>query len=155
MTEQFGSAATWLVLGVALMLAELVLPGLISIFLGAAACLVAGMLALGILQSQVAALIAWLLIAIALVLALRSTLMRFFPGDTSKGSLDEDAQAAGSIVVAASDLSADHDNGQIAFRETLWLARTVCGTVKKGANARLIRREGLVWIVEPVEPDKI
>lgn len=153
MSDVFSGALGWLIVGIVLMVAELVLPGFVSVFLGAAAVIVAGLMATGLIGSAATAFIAWLVISIALVLSLRSTLMRFFPGDTSKGSVDEDAQAAGSIVVAATDVSPDDANGQVEFRETLWHARSAYGVVAKGMKARLVRREGLVWIVEIVRPD--
>lgn len=138
-----------LVFGVALMLAEFVLPGFISLFLGMAGVLVAGMIGLGWISAWPSIAMAWVGVAIVLVLTLRSTLMRYFPGEKSKGSVDDDSLARGTLVEVVKDVTESNEDGQIMFRDAVWSARSASVAIPRGARARLLRRENLLWIVEP------
>lgn len=140
----------WLIVGVVLIAAELLLPGLISVFLGLAALVVAALIHFGFVASASMAILTWVVVSVVLVLTLRSSLMKFFPGDTSVGSLDEDAQAKGSVVDVVRDVAFEHSEGQVNFRDALWSARSLGGPIRKGERARLVRRENIVWLVEPV-----
>lgn len=151
MTDMSASYGMWLILGVALMLAELALPGFISLFLGASACLVGLLIWCGLIKSGEQALIAWPVLSIFLILTLRSSLLRLFPGDTSVGSVDDDANERGQIVLAVSDIGGAGAEGQIDFRDTLWLARSVGELITKGTKVQLVERHGLIWIVKRVD----
>jgi inner membrane protein len=135
--------------GVGLIVAELALPGFVSIFLGLAALVVAGLLWGGWIEGWTSISIAWVAVSIFLIMTLRSTVMKFFPGDTSVGSMDEDGDASGSVVEVVKDIKAGSSEGQVLFRDAVWSARSVSGPIAKGKNARLVRRDNLVWIVEP------
>lgn len=71
-------------------------------------------------------------------------------GERSVGSTDEDADAFGSIAVVVARLEA---NGvRISFRGTTWPAQLVRGEAEVGAKVRIVDRDNLIWIVEPVSP---
>ncbi len=140
----------WLIVGLVLLAAELVLPGFVSMFLGMAAIIVAALVWFGVVQTTLAAFFAWVVASVVLVLTLRSTVKKLFPGETSVGSMDEDAQAKGSIVEVVKDVEFEHSDGQVNFRDAVWSARSVAAPIKKGGKARLVRRDNIVWFVEPV-----
>lgn len=134
--------------GVGLMFAEVILPGFVSVFIGMAGVLVAAIVWLGWLEGWTPVLFTWLGISIFLILTLRSTLMKFFPGDKSVGSMDEDADAKGSVVEVVKAVSSGNNDGQIMFRDAVWSARSAGKALALGTKARLVRRENLVWVVE-------
>ncbi len=140
----------WLIVGLILIAAELVLPGFISMFLGMAAVIVSGLVWFGVVETPTAAFFAWVAASVVLVLTLRSTVTKMFPGETSVGSMDEDAQAKGSIVDVVKDVAFEHAEGQVNFRDSVWSARSVAAPIRKGGKARLVRRDNIVWFVEPV-----
>jgi len=73
----------------------------------------------------------------------------FFTSEHSVGSTDEDADAFGKIVRVTESLSDTH-TGRIFFQGTSWPARAVHGSAQLGDRVRIVDRENLVWIVEPL-----
>lgn len=145
--------AGWLILGIILILSELILPGLISIFMGIAALLIAGTISVGFISNWMSAVIAWMVLSIFLIITLRAWTLKIWPGETSKGSMDEDKDAQGSLVNAVTDITSDEIGGQINFRDALWQARTDGRVIKNGEIVRLVKRSGLVWTVSPINSE--
>lgn len=73
-----------------------------------------------------------------------------FTGERSVSSTDEDADAFGQRAVVTEKTGGD--SIRIHFRGTSWPARVVHGHVEIGAQVRIIDRDNLIWIVEPVHP---
>ena len=147
------NAGVWLGLGVVLAMSELFLPGFFSLLLGLAAVVVAGAIQLGWIDGWMTALTTWFVVSILLIVTLRNSLMRIFPGGTSTGSTDDDASAKGSICMAISDIATDGSTGQIMFRETSWQARAATRPIRKDSRVKLLTRDGLVWVVEHIDKD--
>jgi len=143
-----GLAWAWIILGVALMLAELLVPGLVVLFFGVAALGVGGLVALGLIQTWTTAVGAWAVGSLALVLGLRSGAKRLLPGESDRASTDEDVEAYGEVVDVVEAVG-PIESGRIRFRGVTWAAQTVEGTIPAGARARIVARDNLVWIVEP------
>lgn len=144
----------WLVLGVLLVLAELVVPGLVVVFLGIAALMVAAAIGAGWLEGWLEILTAWFISSLVLIFSLRNVLARFLPGDTEVGNMDEDVDAQGLIVVVDREVHPYDETGRIVFRGTTWAARCPDMTLPKGALARLRHRKINTWIIAPVLTDK-
>ena len=136
-----------------MILAELAVPGMISVFLGAAALLTGLLISAGFIGSWMGAIITWMVLSILLIATLRASVLKLFPGETSKGSVDADGDARGTLVTALSDITSEPIGGQIDFRDAVWQASCQDGLIKQGATVRLVRRNGLVWTVEPVSRD--
>ncbi|HZA51287.1 MAG TPA: NfeD family protein [Myxococcaceae bacterium] len=141
----------WLGVGVALLASELVLPGLLVGFLGASAILVAGLRWIGVLESFSTSLVAWLGISAVSILTLRSLLQRWSGAEHEVHSTDEDLEAFGQIAEVVTELGSE-TGGRIRFRGSTWPARCLQGTLSPGSEVRIVDREGLEWIVEPVSP---
>ncbi|MCZ6556587.1 MAG: NfeD family protein, partial [SAR324 cluster bacterium] len=88
----------WLGAGVLLMFTELLVPGLVVVFLGLGAVLVAFGRWLHLLEGIVPSFTAWFVISLALLIGLRQLLARFLPAETTYQSPDEDINAQGSLV---------------------------------------------------------
>jgi membrane protein implicated in regulation of membrane protease activity len=86
--------------------------------------------------------------------ALRGTLKRFFPPETSTKQGDEDVAAFGQLVEVTEDVvevGQEPVTGRVRFQGTSWPAVAANGTIQKGQRARLVYRENLAWVVEPVD----
>lgn len=143
---------TWafVVGGVALMLIETVVPGGIAFFLGVGGVVVGGVRALGLLADPMTAAVTWIFLSTGLTIALRPLMLRFAQGDTSLAMTNEDAEAMGETVAVVEAVGPD-DPGRIRFRGATWEARTLESTLPEGAEAQLLYRDNLTWVVEPAD----
>ena len=139
----------WIIAGIVLLVLELVVPGLVLVFLGAGALLVALLVWLGVVESWTAAITTWFVSSLILLVGLRSFFYRLMPGEAEQGaSTDEDADAFGEIVEVAEAIAPDAP-GRIRYRGTTWEAACYSETLEAGSKARIVYRENLVWVVEP------
>lgn len=141
---------TFLVGGLLLMVLETVVPGGIAGFLGIGGLVIAGLRALGLLLNPWTAVITWVFLSVGLTLALRPLAMRFVQGDISLALTDEDAEAMGETVTVVERVG-EEEPGRIRYRGATWDARSVEGTLPKGAEAALLYRDNLTWIVEAAD----
>lgn len=140
----------WLGAGAALLLSELALPGAVVGFLGAAAMAVAGLRWLGVIESHGASFGTWLAISAVSVLAFRSLFVRWSKPEREVAISDEDVDAFGKTALVVTPVT--QSGGRIRFQGTTWPARCLRGTLPEGEDVRIVDREGLEWIVEPVTP---
>ena len=146
------SLITWIffVGGMLLMLLETILPGGVAFFLGAGGLVIAALRAIGLLVDPVTAVLVWVFLSTALTIALRPIAMRYFGGDISMKMTDEDAEAMGQTVKVI-EAAGEEMPGRIRFRGAEWDARTTEGRLPKGATARILYRDNLTWIIEPID----
>ena len=139
--------------GVLLMASEVLVPGLVVIFIGAGAVLTGLLRYLELVESVPLSMLAWIGLSIALVAALRSTVRKWFPPDESVGEVDEDLEAYGEVVEVVDDVpefDEGREPGRIRLDGSTWPAWSVKGALKTGASAKLVYRKNLDWYVEPV-----
>jgi len=143
---------TWAFIGggLALMLLETLVPGGIAFFLGVGGLVVGGVRMLGLLGDPMTAVIAWVFLSAGLTIALRPLMLRFVQGEISLGMTDEDAEAMGQTVEVLEAVGPE-DPGRIRFRGAAWDARTLEGRLPEGAEAQLLYRDNLTWVVEPAD----
>jgi len=141
----------WIVLGAALIVLELIVPGAVLVFLGTGAMLVAFLIWLGLIQTWVASVTTWFIVSLVLLLVLRSFFQRFISGDIERQSTDEDRDAYGEVVDVMEAIGPDKE-GRIRYRGTTWQATCYDHTLEAGSKAQIVYRESLVWIVEPANP---
>jgi membrane protein implicated in regulation of membrane protease activity len=144
---------TWIFLigGILLMLLEFVVPSGMALILGASGLLVGLLRFLGVLDDPVTATMAWLFTSVALTVAIRPFIKRFFAGDTSYKFADEDYEAMDQIVDVVEPLNEHTDDGRIRFQGISWQARTLEGNVPAGTKVKIKYRDNTTWIVEPVD----
>lgn len=140
----------WLIIGILLIVGEVAIPGLVAIFLGAAAVLVAGLRYAGLIEGLAASIFAWMGLSVALTAGLRGYVRRYLPAETSRGQIDEGVAAVGQVVDVTADVNDADDTGRIRYQGTTWPAISTEGVIPSGARAKLIARQNLAWIVEPV-----
>lgn len=142
----------WLVAGLLLIGSEVFLPGLVAVFLGAAALIVAGARWIGLIEGLGASLVVWLVSSTALILGLRGAVRRLLPAETSREEIDEALTAYGTEVEVVKTVTEDGMDGRIRYQGTSWPAMSSDGTIEPGRRARLLYRdkEGIGWVVEPI-----
>jgi membrane protein implicated in regulation of membrane protease activity len=147
----------FLVAGLVLIASEAVAPALVSVFLGVAAIITAGLRWLGIVEGLPVSLLLFAFTSLALAIPGRLLINRLVPGRSDvrrdRTDVDNDKDAMGEIVTVVEDVSDEHDTGRIRFQGTTWQARSVQGVIARGQQAQLVYREGSLWIVEPVVVD--
>ncbi len=136
--------------GLLLMLLETLIPGGVAGFLGIGGVVIAALRAMGLVVDPLTAIVTWIFLSAGLTIALRPLLLRFVRGDTSLALTDEDAEAMGQTVTVIEEVG-DEDPGRIRFRGATWDARAVRGTLPEGAEATLLYRDNLTWVVEPAD----
>ncbi|MFP4229440.1 MAG: NfeD family protein [Salinivenus sp.] len=136
--------------GLLLMALETVVPGGIAGFLGLGGVVIAGLRAMGLVIDPFTAIVTWVFLSTGLTIALRPLLLRFVRGETSLALTDEDAEAMGQTVTVVQEVGPD-EPGRIRFRGATWDARSVSGTLPEGAQATLLYRDNLTWVVEPAD----
>lgn len=143
---------TWafVVGGLLLMVLETAIPGGVAGFLGVGGLVIAGLRALGLLLDPWTAIITWVFLSVGLTLALRPLAMRFVQGEISLGLTDEDAEAMGQTVTVVKEVGED-TTGRIRFRGAEWDARAIEGRLPEGAEATLLYRDNLTWIVRAAD----
>lgn len=139
---------TWIVAGAVLIVLELIVPGMVLVFLGAGALLVALLVWLGLVQTWVASITTWFIASLVLLLVLRGFFQRFISGDAETQSTDEDFDTYGKVVDVVEAIGPDKE-GRIRYRGTTWQAACYDNTLEAGTKAKIVCRENLIWIVEP------
>ena len=139
----------WVILGSILVFSELIVPGLIVIFLGMASFFVAFGIWMGWFVSLIDILTAWMLSSLVLIFSLRQVFARLAPGESVVSNMDEDKDAYGSIVEVLKTVG-PHEKGRIFFRGTSWEASS-SQVIKTGEKAILKSRDLNMWIIEPMD----
>ncbi len=141
----------WLIFGGVMMLSEFVLPGLIAVFMGISAIVVALGYKIGFLEHIYSGFTTWFVTSLLSIFVLREIAQKLLPGDISYNTISEDADAYGSIVEVIEDVRITDTNGRIKFRGTTWQATTSADLIPAGNKAKIVSRDNLAWIVEPFE----
>ena len=141
----------WLLAGILLVVSELFLPGLVAVFLGLGAMLVALLRWLGLIDSLAYSFTAWFVSSLALLVVVRSTLQRFMPSETSFTPLEEDVDLFGAVAEVVETVSPDHKDGRISFQGTTWPATSDAAEIRPGAKVTILYRENLGWRVQPCD----
>ena len=139
----------WLLGGIILLASELLLPGLVAMFLGLGAMVVALLRWLDLIDSLAYSFTAWFVSSLAFIVFLRSTLQRFVPSETSFTPLEEDSDLFGAVAEVVETVSSSHTDGRISFRGTTWPATSDAAEIPPGSKVTILFRENLGWRVQP------
>ncbi|NGP87842.1 NfeD family protein [Fodinibius halophilus] len=137
--------------GIVLMIIETIIPGGVSFFLGVSGLIVGALRWFGILDDPTTSIITWLFTSVALILAMRPLLMKYWGGDSSYKLADEDVEAMDEVVEVIEPVNADDNSGRIRFQGISWKAQTLEGEISAGQKAKIRYRNNVTWIVEPVD----
>ncbi|MCE9679919.1 NfeD family protein [Shewanella sp. AS1] len=140
----------WLLLGIILMLAEIILPGGIVIFLGLACLVVASALALGIVHGLVQSMTLWFIASIVLLLSFRHITQRWVGGDSHVGNTDEELDIYHQTALVKVTIGPGQQQGRVEFKGSEWPALGDGSLIEAGSNVRVICRENIALVVEPI-----
>lgn len=142
----------FVICGAVLILLEFILPGGISFSLGCGAIIVAGLRYFDIIDSPLATFGLWPIISLGLVIIISIFVQKVFGGRTTKVDFDEDIDAFGHIANVVKTLNDKEPSGRIRFKGTTWPAICREGTISKGSKVKIVVRENINWVVEPLTP---
>lgn len=137
--------------GLVLMIIETLIPGGVSFFLGLSGVLVGALRWLGIIEGPMTSIITWLFTSLALILAMRPLLMKYWGGNTDYKLADEDLEAMDEVVEVIESVNANDSSGRIRFQGISWQAQTLEGQIPAGSKAKIRYRDNVTWIVEPLD----
>ena len=140
----------WAVVGLVLMLAELVVPGGVIVLLGAACLVVAGALSIGIVEGVVQSMTLWFIAAIVLLLAFRQVTQRLVGGDSHVDNTDEAIDLYNQIAHVKKTIGPGQATGRVEFQGCEWPALGDGSIIVAGTDVRIICRENIALVVEPV-----
>ncbi len=137
----------WLLVGVLCIGAELIIPGLVIIFFGFGAILTALISLIPFVATTL-----WLQILIFVICSVLSLIIlrrKFKP--IFKGSVfmpeKSDAVPASAYAEVIEALS-DKKEGRIKYNGTTWNAASTSGDIEVGERVKVLKKEGLTYIVE-------
>ncbi|MCL1114927.1 MULTISPECIES: NfeD family protein [Shewanella] len=140
----------WLVLGLLLMISEVIVPGGIVILLGAACVIVASSLALGIIEGFVQSMTLWFMTSMVLLLSFRHVTQRLVGGDAHVANTDEEVDLYNQIATVKEAIGPGQQTGRIHCLGTDWTALGDGTEIKVGTKVRIICRDNIGFVVEPV-----
>ena len=111
----------WLGSGIFLMATELLLPGLVMVFVGMGALTVAISMYFGYVDSYVHQLMIFFISSSIYLSTLRFLVLRFVPTDTRNENINEDDKVIGSIVEVVADIKSG-EFGRIEQGGSSWQA---------------------------------
>tara|TARA_R110002073_G_scaffold596_15_gene4780 strand:- start:5606 stop:6085 length:480 start_codon:yes stop_codon:yes gene_type:complete len=144
----------WLIAGIVLILAELIIPGGVVVFLGFACLVVALAVVLGWVSTWVTALTLFFVSSVALVMTLRSFFMRFAGGDFSRGNTIEILDDIGQQVAVVKTIGPGQKRGLIEYHGTRWKALSDGQEIDAGNLVQIVGRDNVSYIVEPITESK-
>lgn len=144
-----GPEIVWFLVGLVLMILEFAAPGVVLIFFGAAAWIVALTTYMGLTGSLASQLILFSISTVALLVGLRKWIKDKFVGHVSdvqdlEVDLDE---FTGKNVVVLDDIEPGQQGGKVEFKGADWSARSE-EHIKKGETAIIAGMDGLTLIIK-------
>jgi inner membrane protein len=144
MKELFTPAVIWFLIGLAFLLLEIAVPGLIIFFFGLGAWIVA-LLFIFFDPSLTMQLLIFAFSSILLLILLRKFLKRRFFKEDSSNAASLEEEFIGKRAVAESELKPGVQ-GRVSFKGTSWNA--ISDTlIKKGSQVRITGKESIILYV--------
>ncbi|MBE7438730.1 MAG: NfeD family protein [Spirochaetales bacterium] len=130
----------WIFLGVALIVLEFIVPGLVVVFFGAAALIVALFISLGFFPAWQSQIFVWAVLSLLLILALRRQFRHWFPSLEEIGHPEE--SLTGEIVEVLEEIPAGGE-GRVRFQGTSWKARSE-QSIAAGEKVKITGRDNII-----------
>ena len=140
----------WLTIGIILILLEIVIPGGIVILIGSACLIVAGALALGLIEGLIQSLTLWFISSMVLMLSFRQFTQRLVGGDSHVDNTDEEIELYNQIATVKETIGPGEKQGRIHFLGSDWPALGDGCEIEVGKQVRIICRDNIAFIVEPL-----
>lgn len=145
----FTPASLWTLIGILLILSEFALPGVIAVFFGLAALLVALLLFLDLPLSPAGQILLFGLLGVVLLLVARRRLKPWFRGRTETGGVGSEVLPAGTRALAQTDFV--RGAGVVSLNGVRWNAESR-DPIRAGDPVWLTGRQGLILRVSATPP---
>jgi membrane protein implicated in regulation of membrane protease activity len=140
----------WLGLGIILVIAEFLLPGLVAIFVGMGALAVSLAMQQGWISTLPEQLILFFISSLFFLFTLRFLILRFVPTETRKANIDLDDEVMGQIVEVVESIPVQ-GVGRVKHSDSTWKARSNSQQeISVGEKCKIIGRENITWLVEKI-----
>ncbi|MCB1168808.1 MAG: NfeD family protein [Leptospiraceae bacterium] len=142
------SYVVWFILGLALIVLEPVVPGLVIIFLGFGALLTGVVVFFDLIPGLAGQVFFWLISSGLLIALLREQVRKIFPSlEKSEGS--DESEYLDREVEVISLVDGQSDRGRVRFMGTTWKARceNPSEQIPSGSYAKIAGRDNLTLIV--------
>ncbi len=140
----------WFIAGLAMILLEFVAPGVVIVFFGIGAWVVAMAMWIGLIDSVPAQCLTFAISSLLLLFVLRRYVTTWFVGGSSNGGESIEDEFIGKTVRVVHVISGGEDIGKVEFKGAEWSARCE-QELLPGRYATVIKRDGLELIVKPNE----
>ncbi len=141
--------AIWLIAGIVLMLAELIIPGGIVVFIGLGAFLTGGLLFVGIIDTWVSAWLFFFIATMVLIFAFRGVTQKLVGGDSHIANTDENLDIYGKTALVIETIGPGENPGRIEFQGTQWPALGDGQEIQTGSEVTIVCHENISLLVEP------
>lgn len=151
MFEGSNAELYWFLLGLALMLSELALPGFVIFFFGVGAWVAAFCIWLGVAEGFNTQLVIFLVSSIVSLVLFRKQGKKYFQGRVS-GKVDDVARlddVKGERAVVMEDIIPNSLKGKVEFHGTMWNADAET-EIRKGTAVEVVERTNLTLKVKPI-----
>ena len=142
----------WLIIGALFMLSELIIPGGIIFFLGAACFIVAAAVYIGLITTWMSALTLFLISSLVLIIALRAIVSQFVEGDSTVANTEEIIDEVDELVEVTETIGPADKAGAVKFHGTIWRALGEGEEIPAGSTARIVARENISLLVTAADP---
>ncbi len=141
----------WFLLGLALLLSELILPGFVIMFFGIGAWITALCILLGITENFNVQLLIFLGSSLLTLVLFRKRGQKYFQGRVSRTVDDVAAldDVKGERAIVVEDILPATLSGKVEFHGTNWKA-TAAQEIRKGTPVEILARENLTLTVKPI-----
>jgi membrane protein implicated in regulation of membrane protease activity len=145
-----GAELIWIILGFALIAAELFVNAFILVFFGIAALVVGIAVWLGMPQSNGLPFIVFSIASVGMLLLLRSRFQDWFKGSSTAAEPDDDFLGFDAQVESGFDASTP-SRGKVSFRGASWAARSDAGPFAPGDYVRICDRDSSTLVVTTIK----
>ena len=138
----------WFLVGLALLLSEFFLPGVVLVFFGLAAWVVSGFVAVGLLESVALQLVCFAGVSLALTGTLRRLIRLRLMGSQAAlpGGSDHADEFVGKLVEILTEFEKPGDLGKVEFKGAEWKARAE-EVLRPGDAAEIAAVDGITLVV--------
>lgn len=137
----------WIIVGILLVFAEFIVPGLISVFIGLGALTVALLLYFQIIENIASQFLVLFISSTVYIFSLRLLVMRYYPSNTEKFNVDEESMIIGQSALVIKEIPVN-GMGRIQYGESTWNAISNENLkILKGEKVTILKRSNISWIV--------
>ena len=148
MPMELDTKMLWFIAGLVMILLEFVAPGVIIVFFGIGAWIVAMGMWIGLIDSVPAQCMTFVISSLVLLFALRRYVTSWFVGGSSNAGADIEDEFVGKTVRVVRAIGGGEDTGKVELKGAEWNAR--CSEeLLPGRFATVVKRDGLELTVKP------